>query len=83
MCLAAPARVVSLGDGDAVVELGGRRFPASTLFAADVRVGDWVVINGGAIVRRVDPEQAERMARAFRIATSPAPEAGEERSEAG
>ena len=42
---------------------------ASTALVGEIQAGDWVVIAGGAIVRRVEADQAEMMARAFRTAT--------------
>ena len=69
MCLAAPGRVIEVTGGEALVELAGRRF--RTLAPSDdpVRPGDRVVINGGVIVRRVDPDRAAAMDRALGVAT--------------
>ena len=78
MCLAAPARVIETTGGEALVELGGRRFRSLATCDEPIRAGDWVVINGGVIVRRVDPERAAAMDRALRTATSGA-DAGDDR----
>ena len=69
MCLMAPARVLAIEPDFAIVEAEGRRRRASTLLVDGLHPGDWVVIAGGAVVRRVEADQAEMMARAFRIAT--------------
>jgi hydrogenase assembly chaperone HypC/HupF len=59
MCLMAPARVTAV-DGDACdVEFGGRVVRASALLADDLCVGDWVLINWGTVVRKLDAEQAQ------------------------
>ena len=65
MCLMMPARVLALEPDFAVVEADGRRRRAATLLEPDVRVGDWVLIAGGAVVRTLDPDQAADMAAAL------------------
>jgi hydrogenase maturation factor len=37
--------------------------------APEVRVGDWVLISGGTIARRLDPDQAAEMSIALEVAT--------------
>lgn len=69
MCLMAPAQVLAVEPDFAIVEADGRRRRASTALVGEIQAGDWVVIAGGAIVRRVEADQAEMMARAFRTAT--------------
>jgi hydrogenase expression/formation protein HypC len=61
MCLAIPARVVELRDGDqAIVELGGVRKDVSLALVEDVAVGDYVIVHVGYALTRLDPEEAER-----------------------
>ena len=52
MCLAAPSRVVELGDGCATVEaFGQRRTVSLVLMEPDsVRVGDYVLVQAGGFV---------------------------------
>lgn len=70
MCLMAPLRVVAVESGYCVVETGGARDRASTLLAdAEIAVGDWVLVMGGAVMRRLEPEQARAMESAYRVAT--------------
>jgi len=69
MCLMAPAQVLAVEPDFAIVESDGRRRRASTVLVDELRPGDWVVIAGGAVVRRVEAGNAEMMARAFRTAT--------------
>jgi hydrogenase assembly chaperone HypC/HupF len=65
MCLMAPARVVSMDGSICQVELGGRLDPASMILEPDLQVGDWVLVNSGTVVRRLDPDQAEEMTQAL------------------
>lgn len=60
MCLALPARVVSLEDGQqAVVELGGVRKRVSLALTPEAREGDYVIVHVGHAIGLVDPEEAE------------------------
>lgn len=67
MCLMAPARVVAVDGMACEVEVGGRVDKASMLLEPDLVVGDWVLVNSGTVVRKLDEEQAAEMARAFGI----------------
>lgn len=67
MCLMAPARVVSVDGGVCEVELGGRVDKASMLLEPDLVVGDWVLVNSGTVVRKLDEDQAAEMAHAFNV----------------
>jgi hydrogenase expression/formation protein HypC len=66
MCLALPARVVELTDGDtAVVELGGVRKQVSLALVEGIAVGDYVIVHVGFALTRLDPEEAEQTLKAF------------------
>ncbi|HSM21672.1 MAG TPA: HypC/HybG/HupF family hydrogenase formation chaperone [Rubrivivax sp.] len=66
MCLALPARVVELTDGDnAVVELGGVRKPISLALVEGIAVGDYVIVHVGFALTRLDPEEAELTLKTF------------------
>ena len=67
MCLMAPARVVAADGTICEVEVGGRVDKASMMLEPDLKVGDWVLVNSGTVVRLLDPDQAAEMTRAFGI----------------
>ncbi len=76
MCLAIPARVVEILDGDqAVVEMGGVRKEASLALLDDVSVGDYVIVHVGFALNRLDPEEAERTLALFAEIGDPDPAA--------
>jgi hydrogenase assembly chaperone HypC/HupF len=77
MCLMLPSRVVAIEDEVAIVETGANRSTANRLMAPELAVGDWVVVAGGAIVRRVSAEAARAMAHALRDASAPTVEPSE------
>jgi len=61
MCLAIPAKVVEISEGDqAIVDLGGVRKDVSLALVEDVKVGDYVIVHVGYALTRLDPEEAEK-----------------------
>ncbi len=61
MCLAVPARVVRLLDGDwCVVDLGGVEKEVSTALVDEVAAGDYLVVHVGYALGRLDVAEAER-----------------------
>ncbi len=60
MCLAMPALVVELLDGDeAVVDLDGVRTRISLALVDDVGAGDYVILHVGFALQKLDVEEAE------------------------
>ncbi|MEX3010552.1 HypC/HybG/HupF family hydrogenase formation chaperone [Hoeflea sp. TYP-13] len=61
MCLAIPARVVSLEEGGmAVVALEGVKKKISLALLEDIAVGDFVLVHVGYALHKVSAEEAER-----------------------
>lgn len=66
MCLALPARVISLEPhGQAVVELGGVRKTVSVELVPQAVVGDHVIVHVGHAIGMIDPEEAARTLALF------------------
>jgi len=66
MCLAIPAQVVELREGDnALVELAGVRKEISLALVEGVAVGDYVIVHVGYALNKVDPEEAEKTLALF------------------
>ena len=66
MCLAIPAQVVELRDGDnAVVELAGVRKEISLALVDNVAIGDYVIVHVGYALNKLDPEEAARTLALF------------------
>lgn len=66
MCLAIPARVVQIFDGDqAVVDMGGVQKEVSLALLDDVSEGDYVIVHVGFALNRLDPEEAEKTLALF------------------
>ncbi|MEA3413399.1 MAG: HypC/HybG/HupF family hydrogenase formation chaperone [Pseudomonadota bacterium] len=67
MCLALPARVVSVEDDTdmATVALGEVKKEVSLALVEDVQVGDFVLIHVGYALNKVSPEEAELTLKLF------------------
>ena len=66
MCLAIPARVVELRDGDlAVVDLAGVRKEISLALVEYVALDDYVIVHVGFALSKLDPEEAARTLALF------------------
>lgn len=66
MCLAIPARVVQIFDGErAVVEMGGVQKDVSLSLLDDVSEGDYVIVHVGFALNKLDPEEAEKTLALF------------------
>jgi hydrogenase expression/formation protein HypC len=66
MCLAIPARVVEVKDGDfATVDLGGVKKDISLALVEDVGVGDYVIVHVGFALNKLNPEEAEKTLALF------------------
>lgn len=59
MCVAVPGRVIAIGPDGALVQVGGRKRQASTLFIPDLCVGEYVLVSSGTVVERLSAEEAQ------------------------
>jgi hydrogenase expression/formation protein HypC len=66
MCLAIPAEVVELRDGDnAVVDLAGVRKLISLALVDGVAVGDYVIVHVGYALNKLDAQEAAKTLALF------------------
>ena len=66
MCLAVPARVVELLDGDdATIDVAGVRKRISLALVDGVQAGDYVIVHVGYALNRLDPDEAARTLALF------------------
>lgn len=71
MCLALPAKVVSLhDDGTSTVSIGGLRQVVSLALVDGVVPGDFVVVHTGFALSKLDAEEAERTLAILREAAA-------------
>ena len=56
MCLAIPAKIISINGEEAVVEMDGVRRTAVVSFVKDPRIGDYVLLHAGFAIRKWSEE---------------------------
>jgi len=59
MCLAVPAKLIERNGDEGLADLHGNRVPVQTLFAPEAKVGDWVLVHAGFVIKRLDAHQAQ------------------------
>ena len=52
MCLAVPARIISLAGVDAVVDIEGVRRSANVAMIEEPRIGDYVLLHAGFAIQK-------------------------------
>jgi len=58
MCLAIPAKVISVNGASALVTIEDVEYTASLLLLDDVNPGDYVMLHAGFAIQKVDAEEA-------------------------
>jgi hydrogenase assembly chaperone HypC/HupF len=67
MCQILPCRVVGVIDSRAELELfDGQRATAGTFLQPDVSVGDYVLVDRGLVVERIDADEAQAILAMYR-----------------
>jgi hydrogenase expression/formation protein HypC len=70
MCLAIPARVISIEDDMGTIDLEGTRRRVSLLLQDDVEVGDYVIVHAGFVIHKIDEAEAEASLKLLREAAT-------------
>ena len=63
MCLAIPAKVISVEGTTAVVSIEEVEYKASLLLLSDVQPGDFIMLHAGFAIEKVDAAEAEETLR--------------------
>jgi hydrogenase expression/formation protein HypC len=63
MCLAIPAKVISVNGPVAVVSIEDVEYNASLLLLDDVQPGDYIMLHAGFAIEKVDAEEAAETLR--------------------
>ncbi len=73
MCLMAPGRITEIHGAEATVQVADRRRVVSILVEPHVRVGEWVIVAGSLIIRRLDADAAGEITHAVELASAAPP----------
>jgi hydrogenase expression/formation protein HypC len=65
MCIAIPARIKSIQDSMARVEIGGVERSASLLLTPEAKPGDYVLIHAGFAIHVIDEQEAMETLKLF------------------
>jgi len=63
MCLAIPAKVISVNGSSALVTIEDVEYQASLLLLDNVNPGDYIMLHAGFAIEKVDAEEAEETLR--------------------
>ena len=63
MCLAIPAKVISIDGTSAKVSIEDVEYTASLLLLDNVKPGDFIMLHAGFAIEKVDPEEAAETLR--------------------
>ena len=63
MCLAIPAKVISVNGSSALVTIEDVEYQASLLLLDDVNPGDYIMLHAGFAIEKVDASEAEETLR--------------------
>ncbi len=63
MCLAIPAKVISVDGTSALVTIEEVEYKASLLLLDDVKPGDYIMLHAGFAIEKVDAAEAEETLR--------------------
>jgi len=66
VCLAVPAKILSIEGTKAGVDFGGVSREADITLVPDVEIGDYVLIHAGFAIQRLDENEAEESLALFR-----------------
>jgi len=65
MCIAIPARIKSIQETMARIEVGGVERSASLQFTPEAKPGDYVLIHAGFAIHVIDEQEAQETLKLF------------------
>jgi len=67
MCLAIPYKVLGVKENSwAEIEVAGARHEVSLRLLPEVEAGDWVLVNLGSVVARIEEDEAREIIQLYR-----------------
>ncbi len=73
MCVAIPYKVLEVKDESwAEIEIAGVRHKVSLTLVPEVNAGDWVLVNLGSVITRIDENEAKEIINLYKEITEAA-----------
>jgi len=66
MCLAIPARIKSIQDQMATIDMEGTQLDVSLLLLEDAEIGDFVIVHAGFAIHKIDEHEAMESLKVLR-----------------
>jgi hydrogenase expression/formation protein HypC len=66
MCLAIPARIKSIQDQMATIDMEGTQRDVSLLLLEDAKIGDFVIVHAGFALHKIDEQEAMESLKVLR-----------------
>jgi len=67
MCVAIPYQVVEVKENSwAEIEIAGARHRVSLALVPEVNAGDWVLVNLGSVIARIDENEAKEIINLYK-----------------
>jgi len=66
MCLAIPARIKSIQDQMATIDMEGTQRDVSLLLLEDAKIGDFVIVHAGFALHKIDEHDAMESLKVLR-----------------
>ena len=66
MCIAIPARIEEILEGDAIVNYNGVNVKVNIMFIEDPKVGDYVLVHAGCAFQKIDENYARETLDIFK-----------------
>ena len=65
MCLAVPAKIISINENTGRVEFGSVRRNIDLRLISEVQEGDYVLVHAGFAIEKLDKDEAEKTLQLF------------------
>ncbi|WP_234088826.1 HypC/HybG/HupF family hydrogenase formation chaperone [Clostridium celatum] len=59
MCIAVPAKIEKINDGEAVVNYGGVNINVNISFIENPKIGEYVLVHAGCAIQKIDEDYAK------------------------
>lgn len=66
MCLTIPAKIISIEKSKAIADFAGKKEKVDTQLVK-VRVGDYVMVSNGFVIKKVNKKEAEEILNILKI----------------